>query len=130
MGVRFPSVFSITPIAVLPASGAQTIIIITPQLTLPLDGAAVFVTWFWNGNTGAGTTQLTVTINRSLSPGVNVIMQNVQPVTAGVNFSMSGVAVDPNPGASAGVQYNMALQGTGTTGAGGNGAAHLAAFVL
>jgi hypothetical protein len=130
MGVRFPSTFQNVPQANLPATGAQTIIITSTPLTLPLDNAAVIVLWSWQGNTGAGTTSLTFTICRGTSVGVNVLVNETTVVTAGANFKGSGFAVDQNPGAGAGVVYSLQLTGTGTTGAGANGSAQLAAFVL
>jgi hypothetical protein len=130
MGVRFPSVFSTTSQAVVPAAGTNTVILTTPPLTLPLDGATVALLWSWNGTVGAGTTSMAVTINRSLSLGINVLATTTQPVTAAANFSMAGIAIDPNPGAVGGVQYTMQMSGTGTTGAFANGNLALFAFAL
>ena len=118
MGVRFGSVSTIVNVGVLPATGAETVIMTTPPLTLPLDSAQIFLFWYFLGNTGASTTVLTWRLRRGTTTGGTLINSgNGVGVTAAVNATLSGCYND-TPGAVAGQQYSWTLQGTSTAGAG------------
>lgn len=132
MGVRYPSVFTNAALAVVPANGAETVILTTPPLTLPLDGAAVFLGWFYTPTTGLGTTAAGVRIRRGTlvtSPLING--GNAYPATANSGLLLAGWFVD-TPGSVAGVQYSLTVTGTGTTGVWSNAGADaiLLAFAL
>jgi hypothetical protein len=93
MGVRFPSISTTTVIANLPASGVETVICTTPPLTLPLDGAVVFLFWWWSGNVGAGTTGLSAIIRRgTTTAGALVTTGSSVLVTAASVASLARLA--------------------------------------
>ena len=131
MGVRFPSVASSIFIAAPPASGAETVAVTTPPLTLPLDFAQVLLWWYVELVVGAGTTNCTQKLRRGASTASLLIITGAAlTVTAGNTVGFTGLFVD-NPGAVAGVQYSIAFLGTGTTGAWAQGSfSTMIAFAL
>ncbi len=131
MGVRFPSVATTTILANVPASGADTVILTTPPLNLPLDGALVFLHWNLVFGTGAGTVSVLVSLRRGTTTAaakINVGSLNIT-VTAATEVNLSGVYVD-SPGAVAEQQYSVSLLGNATTGAMTNSDGALIAMVL
>ena len=117
MGVRYPTAFSTTIAGSPPASGAETVVCISAPLTIPLDFAQVLLFWYVSLTTGAGTTSLTW----RLRPGTTLTGATINQafgfvVTAATQTQASGCYVH-TPGAVAGQQYALTLQGTGTTGA-------------
>jgi len=130
MGVRNSSVFSVTRLADVPASGASTVIMSTPALGLPFDGSLVVIFYSYNFIVGTGTTVAIVSIVRGTalaSPTVYTVSNN--GVTAGQTVTLTGMAVDANPGITV-PQYSMICAGTGTTGAWAGGNVAMLAFVL
>lgn len=131
MGVRYPSVFSNTFIGPLPAGAAETVVLTTPPLTLPLDGAAVFIIWCANILTGATTTFLNFNIRRGTTTAGTVIhLQSFAvPVTAGSKAQGAGCYFD-TPGAVAGQQYTLTVSQQAATAAGTWEDGALLAFAL
>lgn len=130
MGVRYPSVSVITNVGVLASNGAETIIMTTPPLTIPLDAAQVFLYWYFLGNDGNGTTSLNVRIRRGAaltSPLINT--GNIFNTVSNTVVALSGCYAD-TPGAVAGQQYSFTLQGGATIGVGSFLEGCLMAFAL
>ena len=130
MGARFPSVFSNTILANVPATGAETIVLTTPALTLPFDGAAVFLIWSYAAAMGTGTTAATPKLYRGTSLTAPLLLTGPpNTVVAGNTVSLPFVFVDVNPGPAA-PQYSLSFLGSNTTGAWGAGSGALLAFAL
>lgn len=131
MGVRFPSVFTTTLLGTVPSNGAETIILTTPPLNLPLDGAQVFLGWYLTPTAGAGSTGAVVTIRRGALLTSPVVLPGPTGtvVTAGAGATLAGWWVD-TPGIVGGQQYTLTVSGAGTTGAWTMNQGCLLAFVL
>jgi hypothetical protein len=119
MGVRFPSVQTNTFIGPLPASAVETVVLTTPPLTLPLDGATVLLLWSIQITGGATTTATSVQIRRGTSTAGPVVSAGAWlfVMTAGQRYTVSGWYFD-TPGAVAGQQYSLTVSQTAATGAG------------
>jgi hypothetical protein len=129
MGARFPTAFTTTFIASVPASGAETVICTTPPLILPYDGALVFIDWEASFLIGTGTTLATIKVIRGTTTAAPHIAGPAQTVVAGNNVVLSGNWVDQGAGPSEPV-YSLSAAGTGTTGAWTNGEICLIVFAL
>lgn len=130
MGVHFPSAATTVFVANVPASGADTVIITTPPLNLILNFAQVLIWWYLLIAVGTDTTAVTVRLRRgALITSTVVNVPAVTPATAGTTISLAGSYID-TPGAVAGQQYSISLQGTATTGAMVNGDGCFTALVL
>ncbi len=118
MGVRYPSVASNTFVGPLPASAVETVICVTPPLTLPLDGAQVLLLWFYAATVGASITSLQARIRRGTTAAGTTVNAAVWPSTtvAGNLFTQAGWYFD-TPGNVAGQQYALTLVQNGATGA-------------
>ena len=131
MGVRFPSVASNTFIGPLPASVAETIVLTTPPLTLPLDFSQVFLFWFANMTAGTGTNTLSFRIRRGTT--LTGALLGAPPwsiaIAAGNAGFHSGCYID-TPGAVAGQQYSLTVVQTTATAAGTWADGNLVAFAL
>lgn len=131
MGVRFPSIASTTFVGPLPASGAETVILTSPPLTLPLDFSQVIILWGCSILAGTGTTQFLFQLRRGTTAAgalLNPQSWGVQ-ITAGNPDSCSGVYVD-TPGAVTGQQYSLTAIQTGATAAGTFRDGSIVAFAL
>jgi hypothetical protein len=131
MGVHFPTAASSTILASLPASGAETVICTTPPLNLILDFAQVLLFWYLVTTVGTGTTGMSYRIRRGTTTSGTQInpVDGPQPVVASQNWFQSGCFID-TPGAVAGQQYSLTIQGAATTGAGATETVTLIAMVL
>lgn len=131
MGVHFPTANTTTSLAVIPASGAETVLCTTPPLNLILDFAQVLLFWELVALIGAGSAGVTFRIRRGTTTAGALVTTNAQfmSVGAGNNAFWSGTYVD-TPGAVAGQQYSLTGQSTGTTGAWTNQEISLTALVL
>lgn len=132
MGVRLPFVFSTTIVGSIPASGAEAIIITTPPINQPLDGASVLLIGWMTQVIGTGGTQINAKFRRgttTASPALNLAVVT-QVVTAGNQTPFSFSYVDANPGIVAGQQYSLGIALTGATGASSTLDAFMAAIIL
>lgn len=131
MGVRFPSVQSNTFIGPLPASGAETVVLTTPPLTLTLDFAQVILLWAFTFVAGTGTTSCSFRLRRGTTVSgalINLQVPNA-PAVAAANANYSGTYFD-TPGAVAGQQYSLTIVQNGATAAGTFPDGALIAFAL
>lgn len=131
MGVRFPSAFSNAFIGPLPASNAETICFTTPPLTLPFDGAQVFILGYftWTAGTGNTTTGFLCRRGATLTGAlVSAANDAAQAVVGGPN-SFASVWADV-PGAVGGQQYTLTISQFGASAAGTFRNGGLLAFVL
>lgn len=119
MGVRFPSVFAINGGAANVAINAETAIAFTPPLTLPLDGATVFIFWYMTHTIGTAATSTQYQIRRGVgTSGAAVNASGIAfPATAGQKVFHSGCYFD-TPGAVTGIQYSLTCFDPGSTGLG------------
>jgi hypothetical protein len=119
MGVRFPSIATNTFIGPLPANATETVVLTTPLLTLPIDGAQIFLFWCGCINAGTGTTVITYRIRRgTTAAGANIALGVwTQLTTVGNAAMLSGCYFD-TPGIVAGQQYSLTAAQTGATAAG------------
>ncbi len=130
MGVRFPTVASTTIIASVPASGAETVVVTTPPLNIPLDFAQIIILWCVEVLIGTGTTVELQRLHRgTTTAGAQVNVAGSYTVGGGNRWTFTGCYVD-TPGAVAGQQYSLSLSGTGTTGAWTTEDVSLIAFAL
>lgn len=131
MGVRYPSVFTSTFVGPLPAGAAETVILTSPPLTLPLDGAVVFILYWFNIIPGTSTTFFTGNIRRGTTAGSPAVTTSpaITPTVAGTQASLSCIFFD-SPGAVAGVQYSGTVSQIAATGAGTFQLGALLAFAL
>lgn len=131
MGVRYPSVFSNTFIGPLPASAAETIVCTTPPLTLPLDGATVFLLWTFSVIAGTGNIFNSFNIRRGTTLAGTAVNAGAQagPATAASGAMYSGAYFD-TPGGVAGQQYTLTVQQGGATAAGTFRDVSMLAFAL
>lgn len=130
MGVRFPSVASNASFA-LPASAAETVIVTTPPLNIPLDFAQVFLHWFIAFVGGTAITAAVFRLRRGTTvAGALVGSPPYQSaLNAGNTVFYSGSYFD-TPGAVAGQQYSLTLVQLSATGAGTINDISLIAFAL
>lgn len=131
MGVRYPSVFSNTLANALPASNAETVVCVTPPLTLPIDSAAVFLFAYISGVAGTATTQWVARLRRGTGL-TGTVVQAVVPaeaVVAGNNVILTVLYFD-TPGAVAGQQYALTISQTSATGAASGVDVAMLAFAL
>lgn len=118
MGVRFPSVSSGTLQNPLPANATETVVALTPPLTITLDFAQIFIFWLFNITAGTGTTAVAFRVRRGNTvAGLLVSGVDAHTLAAGNQANVIGFTVD-TPGAVAGQQYCLTLLQTGATGAG------------
>ena len=118
MGVRLPSVATITVANALPSSGATAVLLITPGINVPLDNTQVVVEWYFSLTVGTGTTGLTVQLRRgTTTSGVQVGFNVSQTVVAGNTAILSGMNVD-TPGVVAAQPYCLCVTQMGCTVAG------------
>lgn len=131
MGVRFPSVQTITFIGPLPANATETVVLTTGPLIPPLDSAVVFLAWYVNISTGTGTTALPVFIRRGTTVAGSLVTSGNQSftATAPASVSNSGVFFDTAAGFTA-QQYSLTVIQSGATAAGTFREGALLAFVL
>jgi hypothetical protein len=131
MGVRFPSVQTSTFVGPFPASNAETVVLVTPPLNLPLDLATVFIQWLLAFAGGTGVTSFQYRLRRGTTAGGALVTAGIQAMaaTAGVNNFHSGVYFD-TPGAVAGQQYALTVQQFTATGASTFNDGSMLAFVL
>ncbi len=130
MGVRYPSVAVTGPGAAYPASGAETVILTTPPLNIPLDFAQVFLHWYIVYGVGTSTTGITMRLRRGTTTGGTLMNTgNLVQVTGGTGVIVSGCFVD-TPGAVAAQQYSLTIAGTATAGAGTYGEGCMLAYAL
>ena len=130
MGVRFPSVFTSTPIAAPPASGAETVYASTPALTLPIDSASVILVCSAALTVGTGTTSYNWALRRGLTVNDVLVtaMSNIV-ATAGNITLITCMFVDVSPPAGM-FFYSFSIRGNGTTAAWTSGSVGLLAFAL
>jgi len=131
MGVRFPSVASTAIANALPATAAETVICVTPPLTIPLDFAQIFLSWMAAIQSQTGTTTLQMRIRRGITTAGALVGAALwsQQSGAGNNALMSGFYVD-TPGAVGGQQYCLTCAQNTATVAGTVADVSLIAFVL
>lgn len=131
MGVRFPSVFTNTFIGPLPASAVETVVLTTPPLTLPLDGATVLLLWSMSVVTGTASTGTVIRIRRGTTTGGALVSLNpwTNTTTAALGYVLGGWYFD-TPGNVAGQQYSLTVVQTAATGAGTWSDGALLAFAL
>lgn len=109
MGVRFGTAQTTTQVSGLPANTTETIIFITPVLTMPRDGVQVFLEWSLNILVGTGTSSWYVMIHRGpliSSPFVFGFSWNLN-VTAGSYYTFGGCDIDVIAGG--GSQYSLSV---------------------
>lgn len=109
MGVRFGTAQTTTQIGWLPANSNETLIFITPVLTMPRDSVQVFIEWCLNFLVGAGTTSWYVMIHRGTlitSPYVFSFIWNLN-VTAGNYYTFGGCEIDVIAGGAS--QYCLSV---------------------
>jgi hypothetical protein len=130
MGVRFPSVFSTTVLNSPIVTTAETVVVTTPGLVPPLDGATVFLLWMTQVTVGASSTGMVMTLRRGVAVASPAVQQfNTIPMTAGAGGLGCGIFVD-TPGSVTGVQYSLTLSMTAATGNTTVNQAALLAFAL
>jgi hypothetical protein len=131
MGVRFPSVATNTFIGPLPANANETVVLTTPPLTLPLDGATVILPWMAYLTTGTGTTSIAYRIRRGTTTAGVLLNQNPWFFTSGPGngLTVGGWYFD-TPGAVAGQQYSLTIVQSAATAAAVWGDGALMAFAL
>jgi len=113
-----------------PTGSAETVVVTTPPLNLPLDFATVFVFWYVAALTGINTLTQTLRLRRgSLVTGALVNVSQNWTIAASVNSIFPGMYID-TPGAVAGLQYSVTYQGNGATGNATIGDVCLMALVL
>lgn len=132
MGVRFPSVFSKTFVGPLPAGSAETVVLVSPPLTLPLDFATVIILCSANITPGASTTSFTYNLRRGTTTAGTILTFAggwTFPIIAG-NPTGTLMHINDTPGAAAGVQYALTVQTNGATAAGAWNDGYITAFCL
>ena len=132
MGVRFPSVFVSGANAVSIPTTVETVVATLPPLTLPLDGAVVFLLGVCSWTVGTAATSAAVRIRRGTTTAGVLVGSNgtdTNPVTAGVNAQFT-VAVFDQPGAVGPVQYVLTVVQFAATGNGATQWSQLMAFAL
>lgn len=119
MGVRYPSVASTTFVGPLPASAVETVVLVTPPLTPPLDLAQIFLHWMCSVLAGTSVTSHVWRIRRGTTAAGTLIGAAVwtETIAAGETDVSGGCYVD-SPGAVAGQQYALTLVQTAATVAG------------
>lgn len=119
MGVRLGSVSSTTFVGPLPASAAETVILTSPPISLPIDNAQVLLSFFFVMSAGATVTAFTFRLRRGTTNAgalVSAATWNID-TTAGLRYMPSGCYVD-SPGIVAGQQYSLTVVQFGASGAG------------
>jgi hypothetical protein len=109
MGARFPSVFTSTT-GVATGSGGEVVAATTPPLTLPYDGASVFIAWQLVIPHGAAAITPAFNVRRGATVASTLVL-GTATLTAPANNAVvlySGTVVDTNPGASQ-PQYSIAI---------------------
>lgn len=109
MGVRFGTGQTTTQLSALPANTTETVIFITPALSMPRDSVQVFLEWSLNFLVSAGTTSWYVMIHRGpliTSPYVLGTTWNLN-VTGGNTYTFGGCYIDSIPGG--GSQYSLSI---------------------
>jgi hypothetical protein len=130
LGVRLPSVSSITLLTAVLTSATETAFVTSPGLNLSLDNALVQIYWMVQLNTGAGTTQIQIKLRRGIDiTGLQVGANWNNVVTASTNRQLSGCYID-TPGIVAGQQYTVTALQIASAGAGTFSDACIIAMVL
>lgn len=131
MGVRFPSVQS--NVLANPSVGinTETVVCVTPPLTLPLDSAVVLIFWYMSHTVGATAALCQYRLRRGATTGGALLNAGLgqDASAAGSVVTRSGFYFD-NPGAAAGQQYCICCIDTASTGIGAIGDACILAFCL
>jgi len=123
MGVRLPTAFINNSVSNLPNT-AEGVICTTSLLTLPIDGATVFLFGYFTLVPGTTATAVTPRIRRGASiSGTQIapasgVVGGSPIVVAGNQINITLMAVDSNPGAGGNLQYVLTGQQTGGTAAG------------
>lgn len=119
MGVRFPTAYSNTFVGPLPASAAETVVLVTPPINEPIDNATVFIFGAFSLTVGASSTSISVNLRRGTTAAGALVntasfaMANTAAATIAVPFTYFD-----NPGVVAGQQYCLTVQQNAATGAG------------
>lgn len=119
MGVRFPSVISNTFVGPLPAGAGETVVLTTPPISEPIDGAQVILLWQASITAGASVTSHVFHLRRGTTAtdtGVGAGPWTDQ-IAAAAGRTSSGFYFD-FPGVVAGQQYSLTVIQTAATGAG------------
>ena len=116
-GSRTNFTFSTTIVGSTPGSGAETVILTSPLLTLPFDNAIVLIYWYFLATVGTGSTSYTVGVRRGTSTsGTRLNGSIFSNCTAGNIIPIAGCYQDAASLAGT-PQYSITVQGVGTTGA-------------
>ncbi len=119
MGVRLPSVASTTFVGPLPASAAETVILVTPPISEPIDNAQVILEWQASITAGTACTSLVFRIRRgTLATGTFIGANAWSFTTVAANLTTVGGLYVDSPGSVAGQQYALTVVQTAATGAG------------
>jgi len=117
MGVRLPSVATPPqPTITNIVTTAETIVLTSPPLNIPLDFSQILLFWWLTMTVGTTTTAVFVRIRRGNAlTGTNLFQVATTSTAAGGNaLSLSGCYGDI-PGAVAGQQYVLTIQQTAAT---------------
>lgn len=109
MGVRWPTATTTTLVTGTIVTTAETVILTTPPLTLPLDFAQVMI--FWYHLLLVGTGGVTATVNLRRGTAVSSTLINISQgvtVAAGNRVVLAGCYID-TPGAVGGQQYSTTI---------------------
>lgn len=118
MGVRFPGFGSTSFVGPLPATAAETVILVSPPLTPSQDNAQIFLQWACDILAGTGVTALVFRLRRGTTVAGTLINLAAwtHTLAAGSSAVMSGLYVD-TPGAVSQQQYALTVVQTGATAA-------------
>lgn len=119
MGVRLPSVFSNAFVGPLPASVAETVILVSPPISEPIDNAQILIFWACSILPGTSVTAHQFRVRRGNGITGALVTASVwtDATTAAISTTSAGVYFDA-PGAVAGQQYSLTVVQGGATGAG------------
>lgn len=130
MGVRFPQVSS-TTIQTASIPTTETLVGLSPPLTISLDFSLIIILGYVNWTIGTNGTAMTVRLRRGNGVSGAAVLGTpiVNTFAAATSLSTQFCYVD-TPGAVAGQQYSLTLQQTAGTGNGSANDVCIIAFAL
>lgn len=132
MGVRNPTAYSTQVLSTNIGNANESVMLVTPGISVPLDSAAILILWFvYVAGGGATITNVTMRLRRgSTISGLLVNVTSwIDATYTGGAMVRTGQYVDNAP-AFANAQYCVTMQFTGNTGAQLTQDGFIAAIVL
>lgn len=130
MGVRNASVSTTAQINNTMSVAAETIVLTTPFISLPLDNAPVLIFWQFYATSGTNGTTLQLRIRRGATLTDTLVMTGAAfTAAAAAMFNCAGHFID-TPGVVGPVQYSVTAQNAGSTTTGGLFTGCMSAMVL